>query len=143
MCPVLGIYIRLEITVKCVDTIEKNNWWFWKYSYIQRRKDLDLFSVDDRLLRADVIKWWKIFHSTHGICPEDIFVLNRSSITRDHRFKIVHECFPLEWRRRSFALRVASTWNSLPEDVAYETFWSFKTTCSFSFTLLCQDILFD
>ena len=68
-----------------------------------------------------------IFHSKCEICPEDIFVLASRGVTRGHRFKIVHERFSLDCRRRSFALRVASTWNSLPVAVAApETLGSFK-----------------
>ena len=44
-----------------------------------------------------------------------------------HSFKIAHEIFKMDCKRRSFALRVASTWNSLPDDVvALETLGSFK-----------------
>ena len=97
------------------------------FTYSQRLKDLDLFSVDGELLRADVIKCWKIFHSKCGINPEDIFVLAGSGITHGHRFRIVHERFSLYCRWRLFALRVPSTWNFLPDDVvAHETLGSIK-----------------
>ena len=78
----------------------------------KRLKDLDLFSVEGRLLRANVIKYWKIIHIKCGICPEDIFFLSLSSISRSHCFKIVHEIFAMDFRRRSFALLL------LPDDVA-------------------------
>ena len=61
--------------------------------YSQRVKDLDLFSVEGMLLRADVIKCWKIFRSKSEICPEDIFVFARSGITRGHRYEIAHKIF--------------------------------------------------
>ena len=80
--------------------VEKN-----LYVYSRRLKDLDLFSVEGRLLRADLIKCWKIFCSKCGICPEVIFVLARSGIIRGHRFKLDHERFSLDFRRRLFALR--------------------------------------
>ena len=100
-------------------------------------------------LRADVIECWKIFPCKCGICPEDIFVFARSGVTRGHsfmkflrsffnersRFKIFHEFFSMKCRRRSFPLKVASTWNSLLDDiVAPETLESFKRAirCSFS-----------
>ena len=58
---------------------------------------------------------------------EDIFVLARRDIIRGHRFKNVRERFSLECRRKSFALRVASIWNSLRDDVvARETVGTFK-----------------
>ena len=47
--------------------------------------------------------------------------------TRDHCFEIVHERFSLECRRRAFALRVASTWNPLPDNIdILEALGSFK-----------------
>ena len=76
-----------------------------------------MFLADGRLLRVDLIKCWKKFHSKCGICPEDIFVLARSGITRI--------LLRLDFRWRSFVLRVAFTWNSLPDDVvALETLGS-------------------
>ena len=69
---------------------------FENLTYSKRLKELDLFSVEGRLLSADIIKYWKISHSKCGICPEVIFVLARSSITRGHRFTIVHEIFSMD-----------------------------------------------
>ena len=68
---------------------------FKDLTYSQKPNDLDLFSVEGRLLRADIIKCWKILHIQCGIYPEDIFVLARSGITRGHSFKISHEIFAL------------------------------------------------
>ena len=100
---------------------------FENLTYSQRLKDVDLFSVKGWLLRADVIKCWKIFQSKCEISPEDIFVTARSGITRGNYFMVDHECFSLDCRRRSIALRVAHTWNSLPDNVvALETLISFK-----------------
>ena len=65
-------------------------------TYSQRLEDVDLFSVEGRLLRADVIKCWKIFHSKCGISTEDILVLALSGVTRGHRFKITHEIFSID-----------------------------------------------
>ena len=96
-------------------------------TYSQGHKDFDLFSIEGRLLRADVIKCWKIFHSKCGICPQDIFVLARSGITHGQRFKITRTFFLMDSMLRSFALRVASTWNSLSDDVVVlETLGSFE-----------------
>ena len=96
---------------------------FENLTYSQRLKYSDLFSVEGRFLRADVIKCW--------VSPQVIIVLAWSGITRGHRFKIVNEYFSLDCKRRSFVLSVASTWNSLPDNVvARETLGSFKRTIS-------------
>ena len=68
---------------------------FENLTYSQRLKDFYLFSVEERLLRANVIKCWKIFLSKCGICLEDIFVLVWSGIARDYCFKFIHEL--LHW----------------------------------------------
>ena len=101
--PLLEFYSyvwNLEYTIsdkKLLDNVQRR--WkkiidgFGNLTYSERLKDRDLFSVEGRLLRADVIKCWKLFHSKCGICPEDIFVLARSGITRGHRSKIAYEFF--------------------------------------------------
>ena len=86
--------------------LTKRNDDFEQLTYSERLKDLDLFSVERRLLRADVIKCWKTFFSKCEICPEVIFVLAHCGI-RGHRFEIIYEPFPMDSRRRSFDLRVA------------------------------------
>ena len=129
----LGICIGHEITGNVQRRWNKIINGFENITYYQKLKDLDLFSVEGRLLGADLIKYWKIFHSKCGICSGDIIVLIWSCITRNHRLKNDHEHFSLDCRRRSLALRVASTWNSLPDDVVVlETLGSFKrAVCCF------------
>ena len=96
-------------------------------SYSDRLSELSLYSVKGRLLRADLIKYWKIFHGKCCIEPEDIFVLAPQVQTRGHRFKLAHVPRSLECRRRFFSLRMVSTWNSLPDEVVgLESVDSFK-----------------
>ena len=54
-------------------------------SYEERLRELDLYSVQGRLLRADLIKYWKIFHNQSSVCPTDIFTLAPQVGTRGHR----------------------------------------------------------
>lgn len=97
-------------------------------SYSERLRILDLYSVQGRLLRADLLKYWKIFHDECGISPEEIFTPPPSLATRGHRFKIHHTHSTTEARRRFFSLRCVSIWNSLPDQVvALESISSFKT----------------
>ena len=56
-------------------------------SYSERLRELDLFSVQGRLLRADLILVWKIFNGDCAINPEMVFVLDRSS-RRGHSRKL-------------------------------------------------------
>ena len=85
--------------------------------YGERLKALNLFSVKGRLLRADMIKCWKIFYGKSVILPHDLWELNKSSRIRGHKLKInVRRC-EVDARSRFFAERVINDWNSLPVTV--------------------------
>ena len=83
--------------------------------YSERLQQLDLFSVQGRLLRADMILTWKIFNQECAINLEQIFILDRSP-TRGHSRKLFLPRVNLDTRKRFFAVRVISTWNSLSND---------------------------
>ena len=85
--------------------------------YSERLRQLDLFSVQGRLLRADLIQYWKIFHEKSSICPDSLFTLSTSTGTRGHKLKIQVPRSSTEIRRRSFSHRQIAMWNSLPEHV--------------------------
>lgn len=86
-------------------------------SYADRLKTLNLYSVQGRLLRADLIKCWKIFNNASSISPQDLFCANALSITRGHRHKIAKPHTSTECRRRFFSVRVIDHWNTLPDSV--------------------------
>ena len=85
--------------------------------YWERLRTLDLYSVKGRLLRYDIIKYWKIFHNQCSISPEDIFVPAPQISTRGHCYKLSHILSVYECRKRFFSVRAVSLWNSLPADV--------------------------
>ena len=83
--------------------------------YGELLKALDLFSVEGRLLRADLVKCWKIFHGLCPIQPAALWDIDADSRTRGHRFKLkVNRC-EIDARARFFTNRVIRDWNSLPE----------------------------
>ena len=82
--------------------------------YGERLRLLDLFSMQGRLLRADLIMVWKIFNGLCAISPDQVFTMNPSS-RRGHSLKIFLPRSNLEIRKRSFAIRVVNDWNSLCE----------------------------
>ena len=97
-------------------------------SYADRLSALNLFSVKGRLLRADLILTYKIFHGLCAIQPSNLFVVAGSSRTRGHEYKVVVPLSSLECRRRSFAVRVVPWWNSLGGDtVSAESVGAFKS----------------
>ena len=86
-------------------------------SYSDRLSYLNLYSVKGRLLRADLIKYWKILHRYSAVQPESLFVLAPSVGTRGHSYKLFPSHRNLESRRRFFSQRRIELWNSLPAQV--------------------------
>ena len=85
-------------------------------TYSERLRNLNLFSMYGRMLRADLILVWKIFNGKCAIRPTDLFERSYSHITRGHAFKIQVDRSRLEIRKRSFACRVVPFWNNLASD---------------------------
>ena len=78
---------------------------------------LNLYSVQGRLIRADLIQYWKIFNEKSHIVPTDLFQLAPQTGTRGHCFKIFLPTIHTDVRKRFFNVRCISTWNSLPQHV--------------------------
>ena len=75
-------------------------------AYVERLKALELFSIFGRLLRADLIKCWKIFHSEVHIGLLDGFTVDVDRRTRGHSNKVVVPRGELDMRRHFFYVRV-------------------------------------
>ena len=84
-------------------------------SYAQRLRRLDLFSVQGRLLRADLIQVWKIFNRDCALEPTQLF-LRANFNRRGHSLKLYLPRADVNCRRRFFAIRVINDWNSLSND---------------------------
>ena len=83
-------------------------------SYCERLRTLNLYSVQGRLLRADLIQYWKIFNDKSCILPSDLFVQPPQNFTRGHCHKIFPPVKHTDIRKRSFSQRCISAWNALP-----------------------------
>ena len=110
------------------------------HSYKHRLTLLNLYSIKGRLIRADLIKCWKIFHSESFLSPEDLFIMAPYAPTRGHRYKIAHQHSSIDYRTRFFSLRCAGLWNNLPDSVV-----SLNSLSAFKSALhsAIPDILFD
>jgi len=88
--------------------------------YFARLRSLGLFSVAGRLVRSDLIKYWKVFHPVaDGVSAlPTIFSRAPDVGTRDHRFKLVVPFCTSDLRRRFFSVRCVNLWNGLPPRVA-------------------------
>ena len=98
------------------------------HDYAARLRSLQLFSIKGRLLRADLIKVWKIFHPVVDVGLMSIFEREFHRATRGHRMKLSIPACRSDVRRRFFNVRVATLWNRLPASVveagSIETFKS-------------------
>ena len=83
--------------------------------YRYRLRRLNLYSVKGRLLRYDLIKYWKIFHGRCSISPSDIFSTNFHPSTRGHTYKVSVPISYTECRKRCFSVRQVNLWNSMPD----------------------------
>ena len=89
--------------------------------YPNRLRTLELYSVYGRLLRADLVKIWKILNLDSLESLTELFTLSGETRTRGHRFKLVVPACRTEVLRRSFSVRRIATWNSLPPHVVEST----------------------
>ena len=90
---------------------------FENFSYGQRLHALNLFSIQGRLLRADLIQYWRILTGRSCIQPESLFTLSHNRHTRGHPLKLLVPDCRTDNRQRSFACRRIKDWNNLPQHV--------------------------
>ena len=90
---------------------------FKRLDYIDRLKELNMFSVRRRYIRGDMIQVYKMFEKIDDINIEDFFELVSDSSTRGHNRKLKVRYSRLDCRKYFFSLRVVDLWNKL----RYET----------------------
>ena len=96
-------------------------------SYSDRLKALNLYSIQGRLLRADLIMCWKVFHGHSCVSPADLFQQSPENRTRGHCYKIFPPATNTDIRKIFFTIRCIPVWNSLSSDtVCATTLSSFK-----------------
>jgi len=93
--------------------------------YQQRCVELGLETLELRRLKFDLHYAYKVIF---GLVDVDscCFKLHRGSRTRGHNYRVVPDRFSTNIRRHFFTVRVANVWNSLPTDVSFADFKSFK-----------------
>ena len=84
--------------------------------YGERLRELQLFSIKGRLLRADLIKYWKIL-SDQLENMSDLFMLAPAARTRGHHLKLTLPRWSSDACRRFFSVRCVNIWNRLPSHI--------------------------
>jgi hypothetical protein len=86
--------------------------------YFSRLKQLGLFSIKGRFLRADLIKYWRIIcRLDGGVDFGGIFRRAPDARTRGHPYKLLMPACNTDIKRRFFGARCVQLWNSLPSSV--------------------------
>lgn len=110
---------------------------FAELDYGTRLKLLGLFSVRGRLLRADLIKCWRIVRGwDDGVDFGEVFQFAPDRRTRGHPYKLLVPACATDIRRRMFGARCVQVWNSLPSCVV-------GSSCLATFKRLLADHLGD
>ena len=86
-------------------------------SYEERLKDLDLFPLQHRRLRGDLIQVFKIIRGIDNMDYNKYFTINNSNYTRGNGCKIIGKSFNSNESKNFFFNRIVNLWNGLPRDV--------------------------
>ena len=87
-------------------------------NYYGKLKELNLFSLEKRYLRGDLIETFKIIKNIDKVDRNIFFELvNPNRSTRGHSLKIQKHFSRTDIRKSFFSNRVVSSWNGLPNSV--------------------------
>jgi len=83
--------------------------------YAERLGKLNLWTLEERRVRADLIEVYKIVHRLSAVPLEDLFDIENIGRTRGHSLKLRKKRCRLDLRLYFFSERVVNLWNSLDE----------------------------
>lgn len=83
--------------------------------YEDRLKQLNLWSLEDRRTRADLIEVFKIIHGLSSIEFSTFFEFSTYNRTRGHSLKLAKKCTRLDLRQHFFSERIINIWNQLDD----------------------------
>ena len=86
-------------------------------NYKERLESLDLFSMERRRIRGDLIETFKIMKGLAGLDAKGLFTRALVDSTRGHALKLSKPRNQLNVRANFFTSRVIDGWNKLPSDL--------------------------
>jgi hypothetical protein len=90
-------------------------------SYEERLKSLNLFTIEKRRLRGDLIQVFKLLNNIYNVQVEAYFQRNDDLRTRNNGFKLRGKQYRANIAGHFFTNRVVSEWNKLPSWVVAST----------------------
>jgi len=95
--------------------------------YSKRLRKLNLWTLEERRNRADLIELFKMVHGISAVPLNSFFQLADGSRTRGHSWKLMKGHSSCDARLYFFSVRVINRWNNLPQQaVEVRTVNSFK-----------------
>ena len=91
------------------------------FSYEERLKRLDLFTLETRRLRGQLIQVFKILNGYDHVDSDQFFIRNTNLTTRNNGFKLRGKRFNTDVAKNFFTYKVINSWNTLPETVVSAT----------------------
>ncbi len=82
--------------------------------YEERLRQLNLFSLERKRLRADLILAFKIFKGEVDLNPSDFFIHPPRAGLRGHTYRLLQGSSRLLCRSGAFSVRVVNYWIRLP-----------------------------
>jgi len=86
-----------------------------KLPYLQRLRELKLWTLEERRIRSDLIEVYKIINGLSTISFDTFFEFSTNTTTRGHSLKLAKRRVTTDLRLHFFSERVINIWNSLDE----------------------------
>ena len=86
-------------------------------SYEERLRILNLFPLERRRMRGDMIQVFKMVKRIDNVDPNKYFTFDNSNVTRNNGFKIIKKQVKSNEAKFFFFNRIVNVWNGLPRDV--------------------------
>ena len=100
---------------------EWTGWWrvngVWNLKYEERLERLNLFLLQYRRMRDDMIKTYKVISGLEDVNSSQFFARSSMDNLHGHSLKLYKEHFCRVIRKEFFSQRVINQWNGLPEEV--------------------------